>query len=39
MCGPVSSATEATGLEAVLEADELERVDLSKLVSEHALTL
>ncbi len=34
----VSSATEATSLEAALEADELEEVDLSTLVAERVLT-
>ena len=33
----VSSATEATSLEAALAADEVERVDLSELVVDHVL--
>jgi len=37
MRGLVSSATEATSLEAALEADELERVDLSAMVAERVL--
>jgi len=38
MRGLVSSATEATSLEAALEADELEQLDLSALVAERVLT-
>jgi signal transduction histidine kinase len=38
MRGLVSSATEATSLEAALESDELEQLDLSALVAERVLT-
>ncbi|MFW2388073.1 MAG: sensor histidine kinase, partial [Polyangiales bacterium] len=37
MRGLVSSATEATSLEAALEVDEVERVDLSALVADRVL--
>lgn len=38
MRGLVSSATEATSLEAALAADEVEKVDLSALVADRVLT-